>query len=106
MSKSFWEMLAHHARSGELEKLSPPLQKKLRSLSEELEAAAQQTNSRIPGEPRPGITDEIQPEILEWARQQLNEEETVAGLREIRETGGLELEDFLHELEQEAAPHE
>jgi hypothetical protein len=48
----------------------------------------------------------ITPEIIEWARQQLNEEETVAGLREIRETGGLELDDFIQELEQEATPRE
>ena len=41
-------------------------------------------------------------EFLTWARGQLNEEETVAGLREIRETGGLERNDFLEELEKEA----
>jgi hypothetical protein len=44
-------------------------------------------------------SDEIQSEILEWAKRQLNEQETVSGLREIRETGGLELVDFLHDLE-------
>jgi hypothetical protein len=43
---------------------------------------------------------EISPEILQWARQQFTEEEIVAGLRELRETGGLELRDFLHELEE------
>ena len=45
---------------------------------------------------------EIQPEILEWARQQLNELDTVAGMREIRETGGLALTDFLQDLERQA----
>ena len=40
------------------------------------------------------------------ARGQFDEEEFVAGLREIRETGGLELKDFIRELEQEAAPRE
>jgi hypothetical protein len=44
----------------------------------------------------------LTPKLLEWARKQLNEEEIVAGLREIRQTGGLELQDFLHELEQAA----
>lgn len=51
-------------------------------------------------------SDALTPEILAWARQQLNEEETVAGLREIRETGGLELADFLHDLQREAIPRE
>lgn len=40
------------------------------------------------------------PEVMEWARNQFTEEEIVAGLREIRATGGLELQDFIHELEQ------
>jgi hypothetical protein len=39
---------------------------------------------------------------LEWAQRQFSEEEIIAGLREIRETGGLELRDFIHELEQAA----
>jgi hypothetical protein len=43
---------------------------------------------------------------MEWARQQFSEEEFVAGLREIRESGGLELQDFIRELEQEDAPRD
>jgi hypothetical protein len=43
---------------------------------------------------------EIPPEVLEWARWQFSEEELTANLREVREKGGLELKDFLHELEQ------
>jgi hypothetical protein len=59
----------------------------------------------------PGVTDgfpfaKLSPELLEWARQQINEEEIVAGMREIEETGGLELSDFLPELEQAAGPDE
>jgi hypothetical protein len=42
------------------------------------------------------------PAIREWARQLFGEEEVIAGLREIRETGGHELRDFVHELEQPA----
>src|SRR5438552_3596323 len=42
---------------------------------------------------------EYTPEFMEWARQLDTEEEIVAGLREIEETGGLELKDFIHELE-------
>jgi hypothetical protein len=44
----------------------------------------------------------LPPEVLERERQQINEEEIIAGLREIERTGGLELRDFLHELEQAA----
>jgi len=43
---------------------------------------------------------------MEWARRQFSEEEIVAGLREIRQTGGLELRDFVQELEEAAAPDE
>jgi len=54
----------------------------------------------------PGESVSLPPELLEWALQQRNEEETAAGLREIRLTGGLQLHDFLEELEQEAMPRE
>jgi hypothetical protein len=142
MSKVFWAILAENGRAAELEKLSPPLQQRLRSLSEDLDLilrtsdaatrtdilaklctevidhlpelqAADEASSNIPEVREPSLpetqdyrSEEIPPEILEWARQQLNEEVIVAGLREIRETGGLELADFLHELEREATPHE
>ena len=40
------------------------------------------------------------PEILQWAREQpINEEQIAAELREMEETGGLELRDFIYELE-------
>jgi len=42
------------------------------------------------------------PEFLEWARGQFSEEELAAGLRELEGGGGLELRDFIHELEQAA----
>ncbi len=38
-------------------------------------------------------------EILDWARATFNEEDHLAAARD-RETGGLELKDFIHELEQ------
>jgi hypothetical protein len=44
------------------------------------------------------------PELLEWARSQFTEEELLAGLQEIRTTGGLELRDFIDEMEEEGAP--
>jgi hypothetical protein len=48
----------------------------------------------------------LTPEILEWARQEFNVEEALAGYREVLETGGLQLRDFIQELEQLAAQHE
>lgn len=48
----------------------------------------------------------LTPELLEQERRAVNEEEILAGLREIEATGGLELKDFIHELEQEVTPRE
>jgi hypothetical protein len=42
------------------------------------------------------------PDLLAWARQTCSEEECLAALREVEQTGGLELKDLLAELE--AAP--
>jgi hypothetical protein len=56
-----------------------------------------------PGAPPSG---KLPPELMEWARRQFSEDEFAAGLKEIRETGGLELQDFIRELEQEATPRD
>src|SRR2546425_4146099 len=62
---------------------------------------------KTPGrEGQPTRSAELTPEILEWARQRFTDEEVLAGLREIRQTGGLELGDFIHELEQAAGTDE
>jgi hypothetical protein len=45
-------------------------------------------------------------EFLAWARETVDEAEIVAGLKEVRETGGLGLADFIGEIEQEATPRE
>ncbi len=50
--------------------------------------------------PREGIP----PEILEWARQTLDEEDFLAQVREIEATGGVALEQFIAELEARAKP--
>jgi hypothetical protein len=42
------------------------------------------------------------PEFLEWERQHFDMEQFLAGVREIEETGGFELKDFIEELEREA----
>ncbi|HLN33600.1 MAG TPA: hypothetical protein VK395_38090 [Gemmataceae bacterium] len=46
--------------------------------------------------------ERISPEILEWARQTLEEEEFLTRIREIGATGGIQLEDFIAELETRA----
>jgi hypothetical protein len=42
----------------------------------------------------------LTPELRQWLLQHFNEEETLADLCELREKGGLELTEFLPELEQ------
>lgn len=54
-------------------------------------------NQSNQSEPPP--RERIPPEILEWARQTLDEEEFLAHVREIEAMGGLRLEDFIAELE-------
>jgi hypothetical protein len=41
----------------------------------------------------------LTPEFIEWAKKEFTEEEAIAGLREIRETGGLTFEDVIRGLE-------
>jgi hypothetical protein len=75
--------------------------------------------SKNPQELPPPIADMLQqmawkgesvaaltPDIVESAKSQFREETIAAGLREVQATGGLELGDFIHELEQAAGPDE
>ena len=57
-------------------------------------------NQPNPSEPFP--RQSIPPELVEWARQTLDEEEFLAEVREIEATGGQRLEDFIAELEARA----
>jgi hypothetical protein len=59
-----------------------------------------------PPEVRDWVIHKLPPEYLEWARQTFNEEEFMAGLREVQKTGGLRLEDFIDELEEEVRRRE
>jgi hypothetical protein len=63
---------------------------------------------RLPPPQRPADIPcmELSPEFLESERQTINEAEILAALREIRATGGLELRDFIQELEKEITLHE
>ena len=52
--------------------------------------------------PEPFPRERLPPEILEWARQTLDEAEFLAHVRQIEATGGVQLEDFIAELEARA----
>ena len=46
------------------------------------------------------------PEMIEEMKRSLNEEEILAELEEVRRTGGVELKDFIHEIEAGVSPGE
>jgi hypothetical protein len=53
-----------------------------------------------PGEPP--APEKAPPDLLAWARQTFDEEEFMAGVREVRATGGVGFEDFITEIERKA----
>ena len=55
-----------------------------------------------PNRSEPFPREPIPPELLEWARQTFDKEEFLKDMREIEATGGLQLEDFIAELEARA----
>jgi hypothetical protein len=67
-----------------------------------LDLKGQKANGAVPaGLPFPK-SPPLSPELLEWARQQFTEEETVARLRELRANGGLSIDELLADLDPEA----
>jgi hypothetical protein len=52
--------------------------------------------------PEPFPRETIPPEMLAWARQTFDEKEFLADIREIEATRGVQLEDFITELEARA----
>jgi hypothetical protein len=55
-----------------------------------------------PSREQPFPREPIPPDLLAWARQTFDEEEFMAGVREIRATGGVHFEDFIDGVEQKA----
>jgi hypothetical protein len=47
--------------------------------------------------------ESIPPDIVEWARQTFDEDEFMTRVREIETTGGLQLEDFIAQVEARAS---
>jgi hypothetical protein len=60
----------------------------------------------VPPEVHCWIIERTPPDLLAWARQTFNEEEHMAGVREIEQTGGLKFEDFIDEIERRAEGRE
>lgn len=61
---------------------------------------------RLPPDLPWGVPIPVPPEVLEWARRNFSEEDALADLREVQETGGLELHEFIDELERLAGSDE
>ena len=59
-------------------------------------------NPDQPHSSEPFPREPIPPELVEWARQTFDEEEFWAQVHEIEATGGLQLEDFLAEVQAHA----
>jgi hypothetical protein len=59
-----------------------------------------------PSRAEPSPPEKLPPDLLAWARQTFDEQEFMAGVREIRETGGVRFEDFIGEIEQRARPRD
>jgi hypothetical protein len=55
-----------------------------------------------PNRAGPFPREEIPPEILEWARQTIDENDYVAQIREVEQSGGLKLADFIEEIKARA----
>jgi hypothetical protein len=53
-----------------------------------------------PGDRPPSIPDgRLPPEWDAWERQAFDKDAFLAGLREVERTGGVELKDFIHEID-------
>ena len=50
--------------------------------------------------------EKIPPALREWIKRNINVEEDLAAIREIRETGGYRLEDIIQEIEQKVKSRE
>jgi predicted DNA-binding antitoxin AbrB/MazE fold protein len=48
------------------------------------------------------VSGKPSPEVLEWARRQHSPEQVIAMLREMEQSGGLELKEFIADLERAA----
>jgi RNA recognition motif-containing protein len=45
------------------------------------------------------VAGRLPPELLDWARREFTEQEILTGVRQIRETGGVEFKDLIEEID-------
>ena len=67
--------------------------------------ASEGVDTRVPKQlqnPTESAPEQLAPAVLAWARQLFSENEIIAGLQEIRQTGGQELKDFIRDPERVA----
>jgi len=91
--------LSPSADQASLTQVLPKLTTRLQSIRTETRTALFVLATQLNG------PSEITADLRAWATQQFTEEEIAAGIREIRATGGVELSEFISDLEQ-AAAHE
>jgi len=121
MSQDFFEVLARHTPTDNPQRLDAAarvlsaLSQQVALVLDSLEdaSARQEILSRFNATVLATLADTdrprseaLTPELLEWANGLFTDEEVIAGMNEIRQTGGLELKDFIQELEQEAMAHD
>ena len=57
-------------------------------------------SNELSSDPEKWPREPIPPALMAWARRTINLEEIEAEIREVQETGGYQLEDFIHEIEE------
>ena len=67
-----------------------------------MERAKDESFPDVPG--RKPAPVELSPDLLEWARRQFSEEEYVAGIRDIRENGGVPFDEIIERLKRTTGP--
>jgi hypothetical protein len=112
MSEPTLESLAHQAAAGDptasdafLSRLRAILRSLNGGMLDEVARCALALKQQGAGEVSPSAplsprVVPLTPELLEWARQQVNEEEVTATLRELRANGGLSSEEVLAVLDE------
>lgn len=122
MKAKFLELLGRHATAGadtvgDLAKKADAVTAELAALLAALDEGAREAAMEMfveevadrlgaPAAGGKGPAGELSPELLDGARRTFNEAEFLAGVREVEQTGGLTLEDFIEELERRATPRE
>ena len=63
-------------------------------------------SNELSSNPEDWPREKIPPALKDWIVRNINVEEDLAAIREIEETGGYQLEDFIHEIEEKVNSRE